>query len=72
MARRDLPLVTMTVATVVAAILATASTVSVADGSPPAYTPVLPTDAQLLPRQPARWRGASAAAPAPVGRGNTS
>ena len=53
MARRDLPLVTMTVATVVAAILATASTVSVADGSPPAYTPVLPTDAQLLPRQPA-------------------
>jgi hypothetical protein len=52
----------MTVATVVAAILATASTVSVAAGSPPAaaaapaapaYTPVLPTDAQLLPRQPA-------------------
>ena len=62
MARRDLPLVTMTVATVVAAIIATASTVSVAAGSPPAaaaapaapaYTPVLPTDAQLLPRQPA-------------------
>ena len=54
MARRDLLRHTMTVAATVAAILALTTAVATeTDASvAPAYTPVLPSDALLLPRQP--------------------
>ena len=54
MARRDLLRHTMTVAATVAAILAlTTAVANETDASAaPAYTPVLPSDALLLPRQP--------------------
>jgi hypothetical protein len=54
MARRDLPRDAMTVVATIAVILALANAHAADTGgfAAPAYTPVLPSDALLLPRQP--------------------